>query len=91
MKIPLTIGLVVSTLLSAAAQNGKPDAEGFIRDWLVLAPHSIGESSGADEIDKKQFADEAQPAAKEGAKQRVGGKELTWSKTTTKDFYIDFK
>ena len=59
--------LFAATVLCAAAQNGKPDQEGFIRDWLVLAPHSIGDSSGGDEIDKKQFAEEAQPAAREGA------------------------
>ena len=78
--------------LPAAAQNGKPDAEGFIRDWLVLAPHAI-DGSGGDEIDKKQFADEAQPAAKEGAVVRIGGggKELMWEKVASKTFYIDFK
>lgn len=73
------------------AQNGKPDSEGFIRDWLILAPLSIGDSPGADELDKKQFAEEAQPAAKDGAVQKVGDKELTWTKTATKTFYIDFK
>lgn len=78
-------------LLPAAAQNGKPDAEGFIRDWLVLAPLSIGDSSGTDEIDRKQFAEEAQPAAREGAKQKIGDKELTWTKVTAKDFFIDFR
>ena len=95
MKTPLVsalaLSLFVSVVLPAAAQNGKPDQEGFIRDWLVLAPHSIGDSSGGDEIDKKQFADEAQPAAREGATQKVGGKELTWEKTSAKAFYIDFK
>ena len=90
MKIPTVLVLLSLTALSAAAQNGKPDAEGFIRDWLVLAPLSIGDS-GADEIDKKQFAEEAQPAAKDGATQQIGSKALTWKKTATKAFYIDFK
>jgi hypothetical protein len=57
----------------------------------VLAPVSIGDSSGADEIDKKQFPEEAQPAAKDGATQKVGGKDFTWAKVSTKTFYIDFK
>jgi hypothetical protein len=83
--------LATASALPAFAQNGKPDAEGFIRDWLVLAPFSIGESSGADEIDRRQFADEAQPAANEGAKQKVADKELTWKKIATKDYYIDFR
>ncbi len=81
-----------ATAAFASAQNGKPDAEGFIRDWVVLAPLPFsGESTGSDEIDRKQFAEEAKPAAKDGAKQKVGSSELTWKKTTTKDFFIDFK
>ena len=95
MKTPLalTLALLATAAFSpsASAQNGKPDPEGFIRDWLVLAPLPIGDSSGADELDKKQFAEEASPAAKEGAVQKVGGKELTWAKTTAKAFYLDFK
>ena len=94
MKTPLvsTLVLLVSAALPAFAQNGKPDAEGYIRDWLVLAPFPTGDSSsGGDEIDKKQFATEAQPAAKDGAVQKVGDKELAWTKTAAKDFYIDFK
>ena len=93
MKNPLVLSLALLTVtaLPVAAQNGKPDAEGFIRDWLILAPLPIGEGGGADAIDKKQFATEAMPAAKEGASQKVGDKELTWEKTATKEFYIDFK
>jgi hypothetical protein len=83
--------LFTATALPVLAQNGRPDSEGFIRDWLVLAPLSIGDSSGADVIDKKQFADEAMPKANDGAVQKVGGKDLMWSKTTTKTFYIDVK
>ena len=91
MKTRLILTLLTATVLPLAAQNGKPDPEGFIRDWLVLAPHSIGDSSGADEIDKKQFADEAKPVADEGRSQKLGGKELTWEKVASKTFYIDFK
>jgi hypothetical protein len=95
---PTLARLALLTLLTALAlpavafaQNGKPDAEGYIRDWLVLAPLSIGDSTGAEAIDKKQFAEEAQPAAKDGAVQKVGSKQLTWAKTAAKDFFIDFK
>jgi hypothetical protein len=93
MKTPhlLSLALLAASVIPAAAQNGKPDSEGFVRDWLVLAPHSIGDNSGADEIDKKQFASEAQPAAKDGAVQRVAGKDLMWAKVTSPTFYIDFK
>lgn len=90
MKSTPALILLALLALPAAAQNGKPDAEGFIRDWLILAPLSI-EVSGAEAIDRKQFTEEAQPAAKDGATQKVGSKSLTWQKTTTPDFYIDFK
>lgn len=82
------LGLATS---SALAQNGKLDGEGYIRDWLVLAPLSIGDSGGADALERKQFRDEASPKAQDGATQKAGDKELTWTKTTTPQFYIDFK
>ncbi len=93
MKKHLVSSLIFAAALAlpAVAQNGKPDAEGFIRDWLVLAPHSIGDNSGGDEIDKKQLADEAMPAAKDATSAKVGGKELMWEKHSAKAFYIDFK
>ncbi len=88
---PTRAFLAVSAL-PLAAQDGKPDAEGYIRDWLVLAPLPIGDGGGADAVEKKQFADEADPKnAKDGTAQKVGGKELMWEKVTTKTFYIDFK
>lgn len=85
---PLLLALLLAT--PAFAQNGKPDAEGFIRDWLVLAPWSI-DASGAEAIEAKQFADEAKPAAKEGSPQKVGDRTLTWRKVSTPTFYIDFR
>jgi hypothetical protein len=83
--------LLAAPLAFAAAPSARPDAEGFIRDWLVLGPHSISGGAGADEIDRKQFPEEAQPAAKEGASQAVSGKALVWRKVKTSDFLIDFK
>jgi hypothetical protein len=91
IRLVSLLPLLGAAIAPALAQNGKPDREGFIRDWLVLAPLSIGDSGGTYAIDKKQFAEEAMPAAKDGAKQKAGDKELTWKKTTTKDFFLDFK
>jgi hypothetical protein len=88
--VPFLVSLLAGAS-TAFAQNGKPDAEGFIRDWLVLAPFSISGGSGIEEIDKKQFADEAQPAAKEGGKQKIGARELTWKKVASNRFYLDFR
>ena len=89
--LPLALALLAASALPAAAQNGKPDAEGFIRDWLVLAPLANPDGSGADALDKKQFAEEASPAAKEGAVQKLAGKELAWAKVASAHFYVDFK
>lgn len=94
MKTPAyltALALLAASALPVAAQNGKPDPEGFIRDWLVLAPLANPDGSGADALDKKQFPEEASPAAKEGAVQKVGGKELSWTKVAAPAFYVDFK
>lgn len=90
-KTPALLAALLLVAAPLAAQNGKPDAEGFIRDWLVLAPLPIGDGGGGEAIDKKQFATEALPAAKEGEVQIADGKQLTWEKVAAKDFYIDFK
>jgi hypothetical protein len=93
MKSPsrlITLATFVALALPAFAQNGKPDSEGFLRDWLVLAPVSTAGSTGGEEIDRKQFPEEALPAAKEGAKQKVGDRELTWKKVAAPEFHLDF-
>jgi hypothetical protein len=76
-------------VLPARAQEAKPDAEGFIRDWLLLAPFSIPEDSGADEIDKKQVENEASLKPKAGDKQKVGDKEVAWKAVQAKEFSLD--
>lgn len=94
MKTPVllsSLALLAATASTTLAQNGKPDAEGFIRDWLVLAPLANPDGSGADALDKKQFAEEASPAAKAGAVQKVAGKELAWAQVASANFYVDFK
>lgn len=85
------IAVLLAGLVSASAQNGKPDAEGFIRDWLVLAPFSISGSAGGDEIDRVQFPEEAKPAARADATQKIRDTTLTWKKVATDKFYLDFK
>lgn len=89
--VSLLLAALAARLTSTAAESGKLDAEGFIREWLVLAPASIAGSNGLQEIDKQQLPNEAKPAAKEGAKQKIGSDELTWMKVVTPAFYIDFR
>src|SRR5687768_1005484 len=59
--------VVLSLAFAAAAQPVSPDAEGFIRNWLVLAPIAIEGESGASEIDR-DFLNEATIAPKAGDK-----------------------
>ena len=86
-----TCALLLSlSAFSARAQDAaKPDAEGFIRDWLMLAPFSIPESSGADEIDKKQIENEPALKPKAGDKVKIGGREEAWKAIKAKDYNVD--
>ena len=53
MKKVLLVAAAVAVLAwpVAAQQTFSPDAEGFIRNWLVLAPIPMAGQSGAEEID----------------------------------------
>jgi hypothetical protein len=61
--------------------SAKPDDEGFIRDWLILAPIPFKEGEqGEQALDRQQLADEARLRPQQGQHVRVGGRELTWKK-----------
>jgi len=81
-------------LAVAAGQGGAtfaPDAEGFIRNWLVLAPIAIPEDSGASEIDKEQLDGEAAMTPKAGEAVNIGGAIVTWRPHQTAGYFIDFR
>lgn len=81
----------LSSLIVLPVQEAfNPDAEGFIRNWLVLAPIAIEGESGASEIDRDFLNGEAAVKPKAGDKVTIGGKELTWTAHQTADFFIDF-
>src|SRR5262245_55637568 len=64
-----------------------PDPEGFIRNWLVLAPIPCeAESNGAVEIDAQQVPNEAKIQPKAGDK----AKDLTWTAHQAPKYYVDF-
>ena len=81
---------VLSAILLPAQETFSPDAEGFIRNWLVLAPIAMEGDSGASEIDKDFLNGEAAIKPKADEKVNVGGKILTWKAHQTSDFFIDF-
>jgi len=67
-----------------------PDAEGFIRNWLVLAPIAIDGDQGATEIDHDFLKGEAAIRPKAGDVVTIAGKPLTWKAHQTTDYFIDF-
>ncbi len=92
-SISTTAALLLSLL---AAQSGAGPEEftlrsdGFIRDWLLLAPIQLdANSSGAEAIDKNQIPDEGSLKPKAGDKVTVEGKELTWKKVKATDYFLD--
>lgn len=87
-----TAGLTapVYTQAPAPPQTFSPDAEGFIRNWLVLAPMAIEGESGATEIDRDILKGEATIAPKAGEKMGVGGQLVGWQAHQTADYFIDF-
>jgi len=88
MKTMLIASLLA--LLAVPQDTVAPDAEGFIRNWLVLAPIPVEEGSAATEMDKEFVKAEATIKPKAGDKVKVDGKELAWTAHKTADFFIDF-
>ena len=89
MKAALVAAFVGAVLIPAETFN--PDADGFIRNWLVLAPIAIQEDSGASEIDKDFLGGEATIKPKPDEKVNVDGKILTWKPHQTSDYFVDFR
>jgi len=84
------IAAIVALTVQAAPQTFSPDAEGFIRNWLVLAPIAIEGESGATEIDKEFVKNEATMTPKAGDKAADGNNVRTWTAHQTDDYFIDF-
>ena len=90
MRTALIVTLLAVGLQPPATQSTAPDGDGFIRNWLVLAPIAIDGESGASEIDRDFLKGEAAITPKAGDTATVGGKTLTWQAHQTSDFFIDF-
>ena len=75
----------------SAADALQPDSDGYIRDWLMLAPIALAEGeTGSEAIFKEQIKDEAELRPKAGDKVQIRGKELTWQNITAATNYFDF-
>lgn len=94
-KLFTTIGAVgwlcLSVAKASAAAALKPDLDGYIRDWVMLAPIALPEEGAcADLILQDQIKDEAALKPKAGDKVKISGKELTWKNVTASTNYFDF-
>src|SRR5712692_5127917 len=85
-------GIIVLLMAAGRADDAlKPDDEGFIRNWLVLAPLPFGGAQdGAEALGKQQVPDEAKLQPKEGDKIKVGDAELTWKPFKAESHLLDF-
>ena len=89
MKASL-LAAFLGAILLPVQETFSPDADGFIRNWLVLAPIAVQEDSGATEIDHDLLKGEATIKPKADDRVTVSGKEMTWKAHQTPDFFIDF-
>ena len=82
-------GLLMSKL--GAADASRLDSEGYIRDWVMLAPIALPEGGiAADLILREQVKGEADLKPKDGDRVAINGKELTWRNITASTNYFDF-
>ena len=82
-------GLIM--LKGAAAEAATLDPEGYIRDWVVLAPIALPEGETcAEALLKDQITNEAGLRPKAGERVKVGGKESTWRNAAATTNYFDF-
>ena len=88
MRASLIVALL-AVIVPNAPQSSSPDPEGFIRNWLVLAPIAIDGESGASEIDRDFLKGEATITPKAGDTATVAGRVLSWKAHQTSDFFID--
>src|SRR5579859_5869274 len=92
-----TIGLA-AVVLAALAGQAVPgggasgiNEEGFITNWLLLAPIRLEDNqSGTDALGKQQIKDEAKLQPKAGDKVKADGKELVWKAYKAKEHLFDF-
>src|ERR1051326_7359891 len=83
------LGLFIASTWASDAL--KLDSEGYIRDWIMLAPIALPEGeSGADAVFREQIKNEATLRPKAGDTVKIGAKELTWKKVTASTNYFDF-
>lgn len=85
----LVAALSIMTSGVMYAADSKVDGEGFVRDWLLLAPFALPEDTGADAIDMSQITKEGDLKPKAGDVQKISDKEIAWKAVTTTEYHLD--
>jgi len=89
--IAATTLLALSIARAGPADSLRPDADGYIRDWIMLAPIALPDSETcAEALLKEQIPNESALRPKAGNKVKIGGKELSWRNVTASTNYFDF-
>jgi hypothetical protein len=91
----LVLGLAALVCLTGTARPAQdtyePDADGYIRNWLILAPIPLeAGQNGADGLNKVGMKDEGAILPKENDKAIVNDKQYIWKKCQCQDSHIDF-
>lgn len=87
----IATALGLSIARATAADGLHPDSEGYIRDWLMLAPIPIRDGEAcAEALLRDSIPKESALQPKPGDKVTLGGKELTWRSVTASTNYFDF-
>jgi hypothetical protein len=77
--------------LARGDDSFKPNEEGYVRNWLVLAALPLKDGQdGAAANNEQQIKDEAKLQPRAGDKVTVNGKEYTWKKYQAKEDFLDF-
>jgi hypothetical protein len=82
----------VSTLMRPATPTQPPDAEGFIRRWLILEPigtNGLTDSAVQAAVQKEYFPNQFTVIPHDGDKVKVAGSELTWHAVDSKLYNVN--
>ena len=91
MKRLLIFLLLLGSIVATAQDSFSPNEEGYIRNWLILAPMIAEGDDGYAELVRQQVPDEAKLQPKDGDAVTVGKQKLKWTKHQTEKHFIDFK
>ena len=88
----LTVLSVCALTLPVSAQTSfRTEADGFIRNWLVLAPIPIDGQSGADQIHHDFLKGEGAITPKAADTVKIGDRTLAWQAHQAFASFIDFR